>query len=96
MKNEIELPDKKNYIDIKCPVCNSEEYKILFSAGDYEYDLPGIFYVSKCNICGLLYQNPRPELNEILKYYTENYEPYNKVDSGIMAKLRENLQKYWM
>jgi len=73
---------------INCPVCNSNRYTILFEAGDYEYELPGTFYIAQCDSCGLLYQNPRPPFNEICRYYTEKYEPYRKVGSLLMQKLR--------
>jgi SAM-dependent methyltransferase len=34
------------------------------------------FNVVQCNSCSLVYTNPRPESREILRYYPEDYSPY--------------------
>jgi len=85
---------------VPCPVCGAETHEVLFEAGDYEYQLPGRFFVSRCRGCGLLFQNPRPPFAEILRYYTESYEPYKAVGSSLMQRIRRRflvsprLEKY--
>lgn len=74
--------------EVPCPVCGSRRYQVVFEAGDYEYQLPGRFFVSRCQDCGLLFQNPRPPFGDILRYYTESYQPYSKVGSPLMQWVR--------
>ncbi len=54
--------------EIFCPICNSNKNRILFSAKDRAYDLPGYFPVRKCNQCNLVYLSPRPT-NDVLHLY---------------------------
>lgn len=90
------MTNKENFVSaeatevVHCPVCESNHYKILYSASDYEYELPGVFYVSSCEDCGLILQQPRPQFQDILRYYTEKYEPFRSVGSPLMQKIR-----YW-
>ncbi|MEJ7712387.1 MAG: hypothetical protein WKF84_21660 [Pyrinomonadaceae bacterium] len=48
----------------------------LFGGRDRLHDLPGIFQVVKCRVCGLMRTNPRPTPEAIGFYYPENYGPY--------------------
>ena len=73
---------------VNCPICDSNSFELLYIARDYEYELPGKFHVSKCKQCDLIIQNPRPCFDEILRYYTEKYEPYNQVGSELVRKIR--------
>lgn len=73
---------------VPCPLCEKKDFEIIAEGSDYEYYLPGKFYISKCKKCGLLSQNPRPPFSEIMKHYTEKYEPYKKVGSTFMQWLR--------
>lgn len=87
-------------VKINCTGCGSADFKLMYAAGDYEYGLPGQFYVSRCQSCGLISQNPRPRFSQILRYYTEEYEPYSAVGSKIMQAaryfflVRPRLRKY--
>jgi hypothetical protein len=72
---------------IPCPVCGGSEFDGVTEAGDYEYQLPGAFFVSRCQNCGLVLQNPRPPFVEILRYYTEEYEPYRVVGSPFVQAI---------
>ncbi|MFP4381238.1 MAG: class I SAM-dependent methyltransferase [Candidatus Sumerlaeia bacterium] len=71
-----------------CCVCGARRFDPLFEAGDYEYRLPGVFYVARCAECGMVMQNPRPEFDEICRYYTEAYEPYAEAPDNLMSRLR--------
>ncbi|MDD4202168.1 MAG: class I SAM-dependent methyltransferase [Candidatus Omnitrophica bacterium] len=73
---------------VECPLCRTRDHTILYTGSDYEYFLPGDFFVSRCNNCKLLFQNPRPPFHEILRYYTEEYSPYKKVGSELMQWIR--------
>lgn len=95
------MPDlPENFIPAKateeapCPLCASTVYEKAAAGSDYEYYLPGEFFVCRCKNCGLLYQNPRPPFPEIMRYYTENYAPYNKSGSALMRWIRRMLITY--
>ncbi len=48
----------------------------MYSGSDFHLpDLPNINFV-RCQVCGLMYLKPRPELNEMNAYYPDDYEPY--------------------
>lgn len=76
---------------VPCPLCASLAFEVLFSAGDYEYGLPGEFFVSRCRQCGLMVQNPRPAFSEILRYYTEAYEPHHSPGTALVRRLRHRV-----
>ncbi len=71
-----------------CPICGDAQFEPIAEASDYEYELPGVFYISKCRNCKLILQNPRPAFPEILRYYTEKYEPYHDVGSSWVRSIR--------
>ena len=58
---------------VKCNYCNNDETKLLFSKKD-KFGLSDCdFKVVQCQICGLIYVNPRPSEEEIAKFYPETY-----------------------
>ena len=75
---------------VPCPLCGGTDLRRVVShAADYEYGLPGDFFVSQCRSCGLLSQNPRPDFSDILRYYTDAYEPYRTVGSSLIQTIRD-------
>lgn len=56
-----------------CNFCNNNDTKLLF----YKKDKLGLsdfdFKVVQCQICGLIYINPRPSEDEIAKFYPDTY-----------------------
>lgn len=62
---------------VNCVLCNSNDYEMLMETKDFRYRLTDdLFNVVKCRNCGLVYLNPRPEKNELEKFYPADY--YNK------------------
>ena len=56
---------------VDCDLCGSRCTSLVFTAQDYisrEY-----FNVVKCNVCGLVYTNPRPGSDEIDRFYAQHY-----------------------
>lgn len=56
---------------VDCNLCGSKCTSLLFKAQDYisrEY-----FNVVQCNVCGLVYTNPRPSSEEICEFYSRHY-----------------------
>ncbi|MFH1824874.1 MAG: class I SAM-dependent methyltransferase [Candidatus Firestonebacteria bacterium] len=88
------------YID--CSVCHSKTTKLLLVTKDYDWGIPGEFNIVRCDECGLVYVNPRPDKNEIQKYYPENYfytvnkeDLYKEAIKSIIFKRRVNfLEKF--
>jgi SAM-dependent methyltransferase len=56
------------------------------------YDLPGEFQLVRCQQCGLLYLNPRPDTASIGRYYPDlDYHAFHASD-GLKAKLIKRLR----
>jgi 2-polyprenyl-3-methyl-5-hydroxy-6-metoxy-1,4-benzoquinol methylase len=61
-------PGQENLSYVHCALCGSDGF-IPFLAGR------GFYYV-KCTSCGLVYQNPRPSLDDLKKRYADDYFKY--------------------
>lgn len=61
---------------------------LVFTSKDYLHNFPGEFDVVRCAGCGLVYTNPRPEKENIGKYYPTDYAPYNFSTGGDSAARR--------
>lgn len=64
-----------------CEICSFNNYKLLFVTKDYNLGLDGNFNIVKCQKCGLVYLNPRPDDEELKKYYPVTY--YERVVNKI-------------
>jgi 2-polyprenyl-3-methyl-5-hydroxy-6-metoxy-1,4-benzoquinol methylase len=71
---------------INCPLCGSMHFQEQQSGSDYFMHLPGIFHLVRCSTCGLLYQNPRPPLAEIGRYYPDHYGSYGSAQAGLRTR----------
>lgn len=63
---------------IGCDICGSNDNNVLFSAKDYRYGYMERFSFVKCSSCGLIYLNPRPTQDAIVKLYEAYYTPENE------------------
>lgn len=61
---------------VKCNLCGEDKTTLLFVGKDRVHNIDGEFNVVKCEVCGLVYINPRPNEAEIAAYYPEDYSPY--------------------
>ncbi len=61
---------------VRCNLCGADDTRLLFVGHDRLHDLPGEFPVVECRECGLIYQNPQLDAQEILPYYPEHYVSY--------------------
>ncbi len=60
-----------------CNLCGSSHSSILFEIGDFWLErVHECFTYVRCNKCGLVYQNPRPNSIEIVAYYPQEYEVF--------------------
>lgn len=69
-----------------CLLCGSTQSTPYQEGADYFMRLPGTFYLVRCVSCGLLYQNPRPSLDEIDHYYPNQYGSYSSAHAGLYAR----------
>lgn len=79
---------------IKCDFCNSEKSHKIHVGIKFQEN----FQYVKCSNCGLIYLNPRPTRNDILKYYPDEYGPYQKAvkeEGNILIRFmrRRNVSK---
>lgn len=61
---------------VPCPRCGARESSTLFEGRDYLYGIPGVYFVSMCGGCGLMFQNPRPSRERALGLYPPGYGPH--------------------
>jgi SAM-dependent methyltransferase len=71
---------------IDCPLCGSIRYRSEHRGPDYFMRLPGMFQLVRCAECGLIYQNPRPPLDRIERYYPDQYGSYSSAQAGLRAQ----------
>ena len=59
---------------IVCPLCGGAKEKLLFTRRDLTYRMSDQeFRIVKCRRCGLSYVNPRPNQEEMLSYYPDDF-----------------------
>ena len=76
--------------DVKCNNCGADEPAPLNRGPDLLLNRPGDFRLVRCQACGLIYQNPQPEVDELAQYYPDEYLPYKKrVDELGFVKRRD-------
>lgn len=62
--------------DVSCPVCGADHYQRTGIAPDRLLGIPGEFQMVRCLECGVVYLNPQPTTDEILRYYPADYDAY--------------------
>lgn len=62
---------------VSCNLCNHNDAILLYQVQDWLFNKPeNTSRLVRCRNCGLIYQNPRPTADEIIKYYPQDYELY--------------------
>ena len=82
-------------VHAECCICNSADAEKIGAGRDFEYHTSDdIFNVMRCNSCGLIYLNPRPEVSEFETIYPSNYHAFDfsEEDFGIVYKIRSRLE----
>ena len=70
-----------------CPVCSGNKFKPFISCVDYTVSRE-TFQVVQCEACGFRFTNPRPDENEIGKYYeSEEYISHSGTSRGVVNKI---------
>ena len=72
---------------IKCPICNKDDNKLVWKSKDFRFKISDdMFNIVKCNACGFIYLNPRPDEKDIGVFYP----PYfHRQDRSLFYKIIE-------
>jgi 2-polyprenyl-3-methyl-5-hydroxy-6-metoxy-1,4-benzoquinol methylase len=77
-----------------CPVCKQDQFRQFLSCIDYTVSRE-TFTVVQCDACGFRFTNPRPDGNEIGKYYQAvDYISHSDTNKGIVNKLYRAVRNY--
>lgn len=68
-----------------CGFCQGKYINLLFRAGDYISSKE--FAVVRCRNCGLVYTYPSPTIEEIKRFYPDEYYDETKIRYNILARL---------
>jgi len=72
---------------ISCLICRSEKASPFIQAQDFENPTDTFYSLEQCAQCGLVYQNPRPTLEELPNYYSnEKYYSYKELENKLSQK----------
>jgi SAM-dependent methyltransferase len=61
---------------IDCPLCDSPDCVGVATMQDRLLGVDGQFHMVRCSQCGLHYLNPQPTMEELVPYYSEDYDPF--------------------
>ncbi|MEP6951609.1 MAG: class I SAM-dependent methyltransferase [Ginsengibacter sp.] len=84
-----------NVTSVRCSVCGSDDATLVGKGKDFEYNsCPNIFLAMRCNLCGLIYLNPRPVISEFDKIYPPHYHAFDfsEKNYGFIHKVRSRLE----
>ncbi len=74
---------------IACPLCAAPNATVLCTERDLALGVPGRFPLSRCERCGLLYQNPRVRRDQLDRMYPADYPPHARdLDLGRVLRDR--------
>ncbi len=65
---------------VNCDLCGSSVYELYYRDLVNCQNKDKKFNIVKCKNCGLVYLNPRPDNNEINKYYHDDYYSFRQLD----------------
>jgi len=68
-----------------CPVCQTQNFRPLFTHGDRLHGLPGTFTVIACADCGLISYDPLLGPEALARYYPPDYYAHQSADHDAQA-----------
>lgn len=78
----------------QCPVCNSIRNKPFLLCMDHTVSRE-TFQIVECESCGFKYTNPRPESQNLGKYYkSEEYVSHTNTKKGFINSTYQTVRKY--
>jgi 2-polyprenyl-3-methyl-5-hydroxy-6-metoxy-1,4-benzoquinol methylase len=77
-----------------CPVCDNETFTNFLNCPDH-FLSKEIFTICKCEKCGFLFTNPRPEADKLSSYYqSEKYISHSNSRKGFQNSLYQWVRNY--
>jgi len=77
----------------QCIICENEEFSVHLQGSDY-FLTHEKFTIVKCNKCGFIFVNPRPDVHEIGKYYkSEDYISHSNTKKGLVNTIYHIIRK---
>jgi 2-polyprenyl-3-methyl-5-hydroxy-6-metoxy-1,4-benzoquinol methylase len=76
---------------VNCDVCGGRHQDLLFTGPDRLFGVKGRFNLVRCQDCGLVFINPRPDMEELAPYYPQDdYDLYSKA-AGLKDRSMDEL-----
>ncbi len=76
----------------KCPVCGSNAFSHFKNVTDY-FLTKEQFQIVKCEECGFLFTNPRPDHESISRYYqSDEYLSHSKSKKGLLSFIYDTVR----
>lgn len=63
---------------VRCPLCGGERAARLFAQRDLALGVPGLYAVTRCEACDLIYQNPRVRTDRLGDTYPQEYAAHTR------------------
>jgi len=77
-----------------CPVCNSTTFSPFLECKDHTVSRE-TFQIVKCESCGFKFTNPRPEPEQLGRYYkSEEYVSHSNTKKGFINSTYQSVRKY--
>jgi 2-polyprenyl-3-methyl-5-hydroxy-6-metoxy-1,4-benzoquinol methylase len=78
----------------KCPACDHEKFVEFIQCKDHFLSKED-FTILKCENCGLLFTNPRPEENDLGRYYkSSQYISHSNAKKGLINKIYHFIRRH--
>jgi 2-polyprenyl-3-methyl-5-hydroxy-6-metoxy-1,4-benzoquinol methylase len=90
-----EKNDSLELVNVNCCVCDSDDANVVGNGEDFEYCTSNdVFTAVQCNLCGLVYLNPRPSVAEFDRIYPPTYHAFDfsEEEFGFVHKVRSRLE----
>jgi 2-polyprenyl-3-methyl-5-hydroxy-6-metoxy-1,4-benzoquinol methylase len=77
-----------------CPICQSAEQKLFLECEDFTVSHE-IFQIMECGGCGFRFTSPRPDLEDLGRYYkSEEYVSHSDTKKGLVNKLYHTVRSH--
>lgn len=76
------MPAVTTELITNCLLCGTTGAPLFQGLHDRLYSVEGEFGFARCAACGLVWQSPRPVVEDISKCYPEDYEPHEGATTG--------------
>jgi len=80
------MTENINLEKVSCLICGNYNEKVYYTVKDHRYEVDDrVYKVVKCENCGLVYLNPRPDRSSMNHYYPSKYFN-NEIDKDLLLK----------